>query len=147
MTTTKMRRGRRSLAAILAAMLVASVLAVVAGSPVQAANTSFEVKIDTDGDTVPDAREFAGYEFQTSQVKFLPMARDLVETVAGTGGGTEVTGPPLIPAFPAVAAVATGYAADANTGADNSGAQDKVDENFNGASQARISVTSSVKTP
>ena len=62
MTTTKMRRGKRSLAAILAAMLVASVLAVVAGSPAQAANTSNEVLIDTDNDTVPDAREFAGQD-------------------------------------------------------------------------------------
>lgn len=87
------------------------------------------------------------YEFQTSQVKFLPMARDLVETVAGTGGGTEVAGPPVIPAFDPVAAVATGYAADANTGANNTGAQDEDDENFNRASQVRISVISSVKTP
>ena len=75
------------------------------------------------------------------------MARDLVETAAGTGGGTAVTGPPAIPAFTAVAAVATGYAADAPTGADNTGAQDKVDENLNGSSQVRIAVSSSVKTP
>ena len=63
MTTTKMRRGRRSLAAILAAMLMASVLAVVAGSPAQAANTSFEVfGVDTNNDGVNDAREFAGQD-------------------------------------------------------------------------------------
>lgn len=56
MITTIMRRKRRSFAAILAAMLMASVLAVVAGSPAQAANTSYEVKIDTNADGVPDAR-------------------------------------------------------------------------------------------
>ena len=54
------RRGKRSLAAILAAMLMASVLAVVAGSPAQAANTSSEVLVDTNDDGVPDAREFGG---------------------------------------------------------------------------------------
>ena len=63
MTTTKKRRGRRSLAAILAAMLIASVLAVVAASPAQAANTSFEVKIDHDNNAATDAvREFAGQD-------------------------------------------------------------------------------------
>ena len=57
------RRGRRSLAAILAAMLMASVLAVVAGSPAQAANTSFEVKIDHDSNAATDmVREFAGQD-------------------------------------------------------------------------------------
>ena len=54
------RRGRRSLAAILAAMLMASVLAVVAGSPAQAANTSSEALADSNGDGVGDAREFGG---------------------------------------------------------------------------------------
>ncbi|MYA25413.1 MAG: cell wall-binding repeat-containing protein [Acidimicrobiales bacterium] len=60
MTTTKMRRGKRSLAAILAAMLMASVLAVVAGSPAHAANTSSEALVDTNSDGKPDAREFGG---------------------------------------------------------------------------------------
>ncbi|WP_419916815.1 cell wall-binding repeat-containing protein [Candidatus Poriferisodalis sp.] len=87
------------------------------------------------------------YEMETALVKNLPMARDLVQTAAGTGGGTAVTGPPAIAAFPAVPAVATGYAVDAVTGADNTGAQDKVDENFNASSQVRIAVSSSVKTP
>ena len=87
------------------------------------------------------------YEFETSLVRYLPKARDLVETAAGHGGGTEVTGPPVIPEITAVGSVATGYAADADTGDDNTGAQDKVDENFNGASQVRISVNSSVKAP
>ncbi|MYH74083.1 MAG: cell wall-binding repeat-containing protein [Acidimicrobiales bacterium] len=61
MTTYSKRRGRRSLAAILAAMLVASVLAVVAGSPAQAANTSSEYV------TATGAREFAGSDrYQTA---------------------------------------------------------------------------------
>lgn len=60
MNTTHRRRGRRSLAAIAAALLMASVLAVVAGSPAQAANTSSEALVDTNDDGVPDAREFGG---------------------------------------------------------------------------------------
>lgn len=75
------RRGRRSLAAILAAMLVASVLAVVAGSPVQAANTSFEVKIDHDDD-VPDSREFAGQDrYDTA----LLLAKNFARSKGGLG--------------------------------------------------------------
>ena len=54
MTTYSRRRGRRSLAAIAAALLMASVLAVVAGSPAQAANTSSEA-LTPDGE-----REFGG---------------------------------------------------------------------------------------
>ena len=41
-------------------MLMASVLAVVAGSPAQAANTSSEALVDTNDDGVGDAREFGG---------------------------------------------------------------------------------------
>ena len=82
MTTTKMRRGKRSLAAILAAMLMASVLAVVAGSPAQAANTSFEVKIDTDGDTVPDAREFAGQDRYDTALR---LAKNFATSKGGLG--------------------------------------------------------------
>ncbi|MCY4517049.1 MAG: cell wall-binding repeat-containing protein [Acidimicrobiaceae bacterium] len=51
---------KRPLAAVVAALLMASLLAVVAGSPSQAANTSGEELIDTDGDGVGDSREFAG---------------------------------------------------------------------------------------
>ena len=69
MITYSKRRGRRSLAAILAAMLIASVLAVVAGTPAQAANTSSEVLIDTDGDLVPDGREFAGRDRYDTALK------------------------------------------------------------------------------
>ena len=67
MTIRTKRRGWRSLAAILAAMLMASVLAVVAGSPAQAANTSNEHMIDTDEDGKKDSREFAGADrYETS---------------------------------------------------------------------------------
>ena len=69
MTTYSKRRGKRSLAAILAAMLMASVLAVVAGSPAQAANSSNEVLIDTNSDGVPDAREFAGQDRYDTALK------------------------------------------------------------------------------
>ena len=87
------------------------------------------------------------YEMETSLVGNLLKARDLVETLAGHGGGTEVTGPPVIAAITAEPAAATGYAVDAPTGADATGAQDRVDENFNGYSQVRISVSNSVKAP
>ena len=50
-------------------MLVASVLSVVAGGPVQAANTSGEVLIDTNGDDVPDSRQFAGSHRYNTAVK------------------------------------------------------------------------------
>ena len=85
------------------------------------------------------------YEATTALTKNLPMARDLVDTKAGHTGAAAITGPPAYPAISAVAAVATGYADDAVTGADNTGAQDKVDEDKNGASQNRIRVSSSVK--
>ncbi|WP_419837080.1 hypothetical protein [Candidatus Poriferisodalis sp.] len=62
MTTHTKRRGRRSFAAILAAMLMASVLAVVAGSPAQAANAAFEVKVDRDDAATAMVREFAGQD-------------------------------------------------------------------------------------
>ena len=39
-------------------------------------------------------------EFATSQARYLPTARDLVQTRAGQGGGTEVTGPAAIPQGP-----------------------------------------------
>ncbi|WP_428116377.1 cell wall-binding repeat-containing protein [Candidatus Poriferisodalis sp.] len=60
MTIRTKRRGRRSLAAIAAALLMASVLAVVTGAPAQAANTSSEALVDTNDDGVGDAREFGG---------------------------------------------------------------------------------------
>ena len=86
---------------------------------------------------------------ETALVRNLPKARDLVETQAGHDGAAAITGPPAFPAITAVTAVATGYAADANAPGTtaNDTAQDKVDENFNGASQVRIAVSSSVKKP
>ena len=82
MTIRTKRRGRRSLAAILAAMLMASVLAVVAASPAQAANTSFEVKIDTDNDNVPDAREFAGQDRYDTALR---LAKNFANSKGGLG--------------------------------------------------------------
>ena len=68
MTIRTKRRRSRSLAAILAAMLMASVLSVVAGGPAQAANTSGEHLIDTNGDGVDDSRQFAGsHRYLTAQ--------------------------------------------------------------------------------
>ena len=82
MTIRTKRRGRRSLAAILAAMLMASVLAVVAGSPVQAANTSGEYLVDTNEDGAPDAREFAGRDrYDTS----LRLAKRFADSRGGIG--------------------------------------------------------------
>ncbi|WP_420445862.1 cell wall-binding repeat-containing protein [Candidatus Poriferisodalis sp.] len=83
MNTTHKRRGRRSLAAILAAMLMASVLAVVAGSPAQAANTSNEALVDTNDDGVPDAREFGGRDrYDTA----LSLAKNFATGRGGLGG-------------------------------------------------------------
>ena len=68
MTIRTKRRGRRSLAAILAAMLMASVLAVVATAPAQAANTSSEALVDTNNDGKGDTRQFAGaHRYLTAQ--------------------------------------------------------------------------------
>ncbi len=60
MTIYSKRRGRRSLAAVLAALLMASLLAVVAGSPVQAANTASEQLFDRNENGKQDSREFGG---------------------------------------------------------------------------------------
>ncbi len=75
MTTYSKRRGRRSLAAILAAMLIASVLAVVAGSPAQAANTASEVLVD-------DAREFAGQDRYDTALR---LAKNFATNKGGLG--------------------------------------------------------------
>ena len=90
------------------------------------------------------------YEFATSQVRYLPMARDLVQTSAGHGGGAAIPGPPAFSAITADVGVATGYAADApapGTADVTESVQDRVDENLNGPSQNRIQVSSSVKAP
>ncbi|MYF28084.1 MAG: hypothetical protein F4169_04345 [Gammaproteobacteria bacterium] len=83
MTTYSKRRGRRSLAAIAAAMLMASVLAVVAGSPAQAANTSFEVLgVDTNNDGVNDARAFAGQDRYDTALR---LAKNFATAKGGLG--------------------------------------------------------------
>ena len=83
MTTTKMRRGKRSLAAILAAMLMASVLAVVAGSPAQAANTASEVLLDHDGNaSTAMVRQFAGQDRYDTALR---VAKDFAEEKGGLG--------------------------------------------------------------
>jgi putative cell wall-binding protein len=61
-------------------MLIASVLAVVAGSPAHAANTSSEVLVDTNGDGTPDAREFAGRDRYDTALR-------LAKNFAGGKGG------------------------------------------------------------
>ena len=83
MTIRTKRRGRRSLAAILAAMLVASVLAVVAGSPAQAANTAFEVKVDHDNNAATDTvREFAGQDRYDTALR---LAKNFATAKGGLG--------------------------------------------------------------
>ena len=63
-------------------MLMASVLAVVAGSPAQAANTSSEALIDTNDDGVGDAREFGGRDrYDTS----LRLAKNFAKGKGGLG--------------------------------------------------------------
>ncbi len=92
MTIRTKRRGR-TLAAILAAMLMASVLSVVAGGPAQAANTSGEVLIDTNSDGIGDTREFAGsHRYNTAVALAQRFADDNggVTTVIIASGETEV---------------------------------------------------------
>ena len=113
MTTYSKRRGRRSLAAILAAMLMASVLAVVAGSPAQAANTSNQVLIDADGDGVPESREFAGRDRYDTALKlahnfagrskysavptvFLASGESLVDSISVAGLAGSLSAPVLL---------------------------------------------------
>ena len=77
------RRGRRSLAAILAAMLMASVLAVVAGSPAHAANTSSEVLVDHDDDAkTASVREFGGRDRYDTALR---LAKDFAVGKGGLG--------------------------------------------------------------
>ena len=76
MTTYSRRRGRRSLAAIAAALLMASVLAVVAGSPAQAANTSSEA-LTADGE-----REFGGRDRYDTALR---LAKNFATSKGGLG--------------------------------------------------------------
>ncbi|WP_419837039.1 cell wall-binding repeat-containing protein [Candidatus Poriferisodalis sp.] len=95
------------------------------------------------------------YEMTTASTAYMPQARDLVDIAAGHTGAAAITadaaaGNAAHPAITAVPAVATGYAPDAPTRLNattinNTGAQDRVDEDKNGASQPRITVSASVK--
>ena len=72
---------------------MASVLAVVTGSPIQAANTSGEELIDTDGDGEPDSREFAGaHRYNTAVALAERFAADegSISTVIIASGETQV---------------------------------------------------------
>ena len=93
MTIRTKRRGR-TLAAILVTMLMASVLAVVAGAPSQAANTSGEELWDHDGDaSTPKIREFAGsHRYNTAVALAERFARDegSISTVIIASGESEV---------------------------------------------------------
>ena len=60
MTQPRLMLRRRSLAAVMATLLCATVLAIVAAVPAQAANTASEVLVDTDNDGAGDTREFGG---------------------------------------------------------------------------------------
>ncbi|WP_420610620.1 cell wall-binding repeat-containing protein [Candidatus Poriferisodalis sp.] len=83
MTIYSKRRGWRSLAAVVVAMLVASVLAVVAGSPAQAANTSFEVRIDHDSNaSTATVREFAGQDRYDTALR---LAKNFAMSKGGLG--------------------------------------------------------------
>ena len=82
MTIRTRRRGRRSLAAIVASVLMASVLAVVAAAPAHAANTAFEGLVDTNEDGKPDAREFAGQDRYDTALR---LARNFAESKGGLG--------------------------------------------------------------
>ncbi len=91
------------------------------------------------------------YEIEAAVVRYLPRERDLVQTTAGHNGAvTAITGPPAYSVITADLGVATGYAADVPTpGVSNADddAQDRIDENLNGASKRRITISGSVKTP
>ena len=83
MTIRTKRRGRRSLAAILASMLAASVLAVVAASPAQAANTASEVLIDDDSNAkTAMVREFAGQDRYDTAIR---LAKNFGTSKGGLG--------------------------------------------------------------
>ena len=115
MTTYSKRRGRRSLAAILAAMLIASVLAVVAGSPAQAANTAEEALWDHDGKaSTAKVRRFAGQDRYDTAIRlakahaeqrggignvpvaFVASGETLVDAVSASGLVGDMAGPVLL---------------------------------------------------
>ena len=93
MTVPRQCRGKHFVAAAAAAVLMASVLAVVAGGPIQAANTSGEELIDTDGDGKPDSREFAGghrYNTAVALAERFVADEGSISTVIIASGETQV---------------------------------------------------------
>ena len=115
MTTYSKRRAKRSLAAILAAMLMASVLAVVAGSPAQAANTAEEALWDHDGRaSTAEVRRFAGQNRYDTAIRlakahgeqrggignvpvaFVASGVSLVDAVSSSGLVGDMAGPVLL---------------------------------------------------
>ena len=80
--STAPHRRRRLLAALLAGLLGASLLAVVAGSPAQAANTARELLVDTNSDGVDDAREFGGRDRYDTALR---LARNFAKGKDGAG--------------------------------------------------------------
>jgi len=115
LTTHTKRRGKRSLAAILAAMLMASVLAVVAGSPAQAANTAEEALWDHDGKaSTAKVRRYAGQDRYDTAIRlakahaeqrggignvpvaFVASGVSLVDAVSSSGLVGDMAGPVLL---------------------------------------------------
>ena len=93
MTNARQIRGRRSLAAAVAAAVIASVLSMVVAGPIQAANTSGEELIDTDDDGVPDSREFAGanrYNTAVALAERFVADNGSISTVIVASGRTQV---------------------------------------------------------
>ncbi len=76
-----------------AGALLASVLALVAGSPVQAANTAGEYLVDTNDDGKPDSRAFAGrdrYETALLLAKHYAGSPGRVDTLILASGETQI---------------------------------------------------------
>jgi len=87
------RKKRRVTAAVLAALMAASFLAAVGGTPANAANTSGEELIDTDNDGIGDTREFAGshrYNTAVALAQRFAEDEDNLSTVIIASGETQV---------------------------------------------------------
>ena len=85
----KKRKKCRTLAAFIAALLAATVLAVISGAPAQAANTSSETLLDTNDDGIGDTREFAGsHRYNTAVAlaqRFASDARSISTAIVASG--------------------------------------------------------------
>lgn len=83
MTTHRKRRSRRPVAALVAALMLASVLAAVAGTPVQAANTAREVLFDHDNNaSTAEVRQFGGVDRYDTAVR---LAMQYADSRGGLG--------------------------------------------------------------